>query len=211
MHKYVINDIWMSLKLSFNNFFWWVGLLVILFVFLIFHGDGNGVNQTSTSNFFVNNIDYFLYFCIVSIPLAFIQSVLIYLANRRYIIDLETGHITFPRSDVENSLLAIIVLAPYWNRMRTKTIHASEVENIYIDSKKWSTKSKMPYGFTAKGKPKYKTIQNIRYNVNIVGTFGSANLVFQERQKRDEVRNAIQQCVKKISGKNIDRKVSEFN
>jgi hypothetical protein len=40
--------------------------------------------------------------------IIFIQSILIYFANRRYIVDLKKGLITFPKSNIENSILAII-------------------------------------------------------------------------------------------------------
>lgn len=114
---------------------------------------------------------------------------------------------------MENSIFAIILLFPYWNLMRTMTVNANDIENIYIDTKRWSTKHKKYSGTTAKGKSKYtsETKRHVRYTINLAGTFGSANLQFLERQKRDEVRNAIQQCVKQHTGKNVDRKVAEFN
>ena len=91
--------------------------------------------------------------------------------------------------------------------------HFTEIENIYIDTKRWSTTRKVYNGRTASGKTKFKqkTVNHVSYDLNIVGTFGSAKLNFNDRQKRDEVRNALQQTAKKLFGKNIDRKVSEFN
>jgi len=204
MHKYVINDIWMALKLSSRNFF---GLIILIPVlsFLILMLLPEDAGQTLA--------EYLIYFSIAMVPVILIQSIFIYLANRRYVIDLETGMITFPRSDIENSILAIILIAPYWNLMRTITIHASEVENLYLDTKRWSETSQVSNGNTASGKPKTrsKTTKHVRYNINLAGTFGSANLDFLERQKRDEVRNAIQQCIKQHSNINIDRKIAEFN
>lgn len=77
--------------------------------------------------------------------------------------------------------------------MRTKTIHSSEIENLYLDTKKLNNSK-----------------NHIKYTINITGKFGSANLQFLDRQKRDEVRNAIQQSVKKFTNRNIDRKISEL-
>ena len=74
--------------------------------------------------------------------------------------------------------------------MRTKTVRCQEIENIYIDTKNKRNKR--------------------IFTINITGIFGSANLQFTDRQKRDEVRNAIQQCVKLHTGNNVDRKVAEF-
>ncbi len=206
MHTYTINDVWMALKLAFGNFFTW---MAFLWLPLIFFAPSVEANDELSKTI----VQYFFYFSIIVTPLILIQSIFIYLANRTYIVDLETGLITFPRSDIENSIMAIILLYPYWNLMRTMTINASEIENLYLDTKRWSTKHKVSNGTTAGGKTKYKTEtkNHVRYTINIAGTFGSANLQFLDRQKRDEVRNAIQQCVKQHSGKNIDRKVSEFN
>ena len=206
MHKYIINDVWMALKLSFGNFLGW---MAFLWLPLIFFAPG----VSSDDELARNIIRYFFYFSVVMTTLIFIQSILIYLANRKYIIDLETGLITFPRSDVENSIMAIVLLYPYWNLMRTMTINAREIENLYLDTKRWSTKHKVGNGTTAGGKTKFKTEtkKHVRYTINIAGTFGSANFQFLDRQKRDEVRNAIQQCVKQHSSINIDRKVAEFS
>lgn len=193
----------MALKLSSANFFTLIFLVWGILFFLEIAA------QQAAKDF----INYYFYFSIIITPIIFIQSIIIYFANRRYVVDLETGLITFPRSDIENSIMAIILFYPYWNLMRTKTIHAKEIENLYLDTKRWNTKHQVYSGQTSKGTSKYRTEtkNHIRYTINIVGTFGSANLQFLDRQKRDEVRNAIQQCVKEVSGKNIDRKVSEFN
>ncbi|GAB6070871.1 hypothetical protein JCM30760_19680 [Thiomicrorhabdus hydrogeniphila] len=206
MHKYVINDVWMALKLSSINFFVW---MLVLWGILIFFGAAINPADTEAKKLII----YFFYFSAVLTPIIFIQSIFIYFANRKYIVDLETGLITFPRTDIENSILEIILLYPYWNLMRTATIHATEVENLFLDTKRWSTKHKVANGATASGKTKYRTEtkKHVRYTINIAGKFGSANLQFLDRQKRDEVRNAIQQCVKQHSGINIDRKVAEFN
>lgn len=203
MHKYVIYDVWMSLRLSLKNFFYITMILVI--ISLIFFSFVKGI-----PDYF---IEKYIYWMIIIILLVFIQSMFIYFANRRYIIDLNTNLITFPRSDIENSIFAIIFLYPYWNLMRTITINVKDIENMYLDTKKWSTKHKINTGISADGKNKYKTETKnyVRYTLNIVGTFGSANLEFLSRQKRDEVRNAIQQSVNKCSNKNVDKKVAEFD
>lgn len=185
MEKYIIDDVWMALKLSLKNFFnWMIVLWIGLFVFgLVF-------NEINISN---NIINYMFYVSLVMTIIIFIQSIFIYYANKRYVINLTNGLITFPRSDIENSLLSILLLYPYWNLMRTKTIHSSEIENLYLDTKKLNNSK-----------------NHIKYTINITGKFGSANLQFLDRQKRDEVRNAIQQSVKKFTNRNIDRKISEL-
>lgn len=204
MHKYVINDIWMALKIASKNFFILMIILGVVFTVSINVLETNGYSSYK---------DLLKIIAICMGILIFIQSVVIYFANRRYIIDLNTGLVTFPRSDIENSIIAIIFLFPYWNLMRTLTVSANQIENIYIDTKRWTTSHQKTSGYSANGKPRYKneTTRHVRYTINITGTFGSANLQFLDRQKRDEVRNAIEQCVKVHSNKSIDRKVAEFN
>lgn len=179
MHRYDIRDIWMALRLSVKNFFFVsIGWLLLAYSFS-------------------PNI------VIVGVFLIFIQSIFIYLANSRYIIDTKEGFVMFPRSDIENSIIAIIMLFRYWNLMRTMTVSCSDIENIYVDTKRKIIKSK---GTNKKSASK----QQILYTINITGKFGSANLQFLDRQKRDEVRNAVQQCSRKYNRKNIDKKVAEF-
>ncbi len=204
MHRYVINDIWMALKIAFKNFF--ILMIILGLSFTI------GTNILDT-NEYSSYKDLLKIVAIAIGVLIFIQSVIIYFANRRYIIDLNTGLVTFPRSDIQNSILAIILLFPYWNLMRTLTINASQIENVYLDTKRWTTSYQKTSGYSDSGKPRYKneTTKHVRYTLNIAGTFGSANLQFLDRQKRDEVRNAIEQCVKLYSNKSIDKKVAEFN
>ena len=180
--------------------------LVIILLSIYFLINSNYIH---IDKFILENYPYILG---IIVFIVFIQSIIIYFANRRYIIDLDSGLITFPRSDIENSVIAILLLYPYWNLMRTITINAIDIENVYLDTKRWSTKHQVSNGATTDGAIKYKTEtkNHILYTINLTGTFGSANLQFLSRQKRDEVRNAIQQSVKLHNGRNIDRKVAEL-
>lgn len=149
----------------------------------------------------------------LGVALLFVQSTLIYFANRRYVIDLQSKSFSFPRSDMENSIFSILTLQPYWNLMRRKTLPLNEIENIYLDTQRWESTRKMSNGNDAKGRPKTKneSKRHVRYCLNISGPFGSANLSFLSRQKRDEVRNALEQSIKQSSGKKVDMKVAEFS
>lgn len=205
MRSYVIDDVWMALKLSLNNLFMW---LIIVWGMVFFTSMASGASEFDRSM-----TVYFRYFALFMTPIVIVQSIIIYLANRRYTVDLESGLITFPKSDVENSILEIVLLYPYWNLMRTKTIHAEEIENVYLDTKRWTTKSRAHAGTSSNGREKYvaKTKNHVRYAINIAGAFGSSKFEFLDRQKRDEVRNAIQQCLKKYGRENVDMKVSELS
>jgi hypothetical protein len=174
MHTYKIFDVWTALRLAVGNF---VYLAFPLWILVLGFYPAL-IGAALIANGFIA-----------------LQSLIIYRANRKYTIDLDAGSVTFPRSDLENSLIAIILLFPYWNLMRSKTILCRDIENMYLDTKR-----------SQRGKK-----STVVYGLNIVGRFGSAHLQFISRQKRDEVRNAISVGVKSVSGKGIDRKVSEFS
>ena len=93
-------------------------------------------------------------------------------------------------------LIDIITFKPFRDLSRTRTIQTSQIQDMYLDTKRNKN-------------DKNKTI-SIRYNLNITGEFGSFALTFTTRQKRDEVRNALKNCIKIATGKNIDKKVAEF-
>lgn len=189
MANYEVQDVWMALTLAFKNFVYASLTILVLSLFGL----------------------AFLLPLLVIVP---VQSVFIYLANRRYSINNSEGTFTFPRSDIENSISDIVLVAPYWNLLRTKTVPLVDIENLYLDTKRFTTnKLFVPNnkdGSRSKragaGKKKH-----VRYTLNVTGSFGSANLQFLDRQKRDELRNALSQSVKQATGRNVDRKVAEFS
>ena len=124
MHKYEIYDVWMALKLSLKNFFSLILFLSLITVGLFFLATYNNRKIDDIT------IEKYTYVMIIAIFIIFLQSIIIYFANRKYIIDLDTNLITFPRSDIENSILAIVFLYSYWNLMRTITINSNEIENM---------------------------------------------------------------------------------
>lgn len=191
MKNYVIRDVWMALSLAGKNALYGLVLLGVL-AFLGFP------------------------YAVPLGALVAVQSVIIYFANRRYYIDNEAGTFTFPRSDIENRIFHILLLAPYWNLMRTRTVSLSDIENIYLDTQRWTSKRQKLFVPTNKDGSSSRhgsTVnkKHIRYTLNITGSFGSANLQFLSRQKRDELRNALQQSIKNASGRNVDKKVAEFS
>ena len=184
----IVRDVWHALLLAGKNIFW--GGIVVFFV-----SSGNLELLTTLA------------------LVLLVQSIVIYRANSKYTIDIENNHFIFPRSDIENSIFQILIGAKYWNLMRTNSVALSEIDNIYIDTKRWETKTRKQVGNYKDGKQRYGNVtkKHVRFRINVTGSFGSANLSFLDRQKRDEVRSALQVAVKKTTGKNIDRKVSEFS
>lgn len=160
-----VRDIWYGLKLSAMNFcrLFFLSLGFGIIAILIFN-----VNEALV-------ISLFAVFTILLI----IQAVLIYFKNSTYKID-ENGFVTFPRSDIENSILQIIIFAKYWNLMRSRTVHISEVGNIYINN------------------------EDNNINLDVSGTFGSARFEFSTKQKRNEIRNMLSSAKSNRYNINID-------
>lgn len=192
MNKIVVMDIWTALSVTFKDFC----TVIVAISFTVF--TAYVLVDFETINF----VGYLKETMIYASPFIVLKLLLVYWANKKYVIDHENKTFTFPRTDMENSIIAIILFFPYFNMMRRKTISFSEIDNFYLDTKRWSTDG------VGKGSKKKK---HVRYNLNVVGSFGSANLEFLSRQKRDEVRNGIARAVKEVTNKNVDSKVAEFN
>lgn len=178
-HIYKTKDVWTAIKFSAKNF---IDALIIMSV-LSFVGLSAGGATLETIKY--------TEFSIIGILL--IMMVIQYQQNSAYTIDLNTGKITFPATDVETSFWHVIFLVPYWNLLRTKTVDASEIEGLYLDSNRTGLENTTGL-----------------FNLSVVGTFGSAKLEFVDRQKRDEVRNAIIQAVRKFRSDDLAFQVAEL-
>ena len=165
---YVIKDIYAGLGLAKGNLFllWFISFVVSMIFLLIMKIPFKTVCIYDT----IFNV------------VILLQSILIYLCNSSYKIN-KDGYVTFPKSDIENSIFQIIICAPYWNLMRTRTVHISEIENIYL---------------TGAGSN----------NLDVAGTFGSVRFEFSDKQKRNEVRNALARAAKTFSNINLDNSVN---
>ncbi|VYT01306.1 hypothetical protein [Campylobacter ureolyticus] len=141
-----------------------------------------------------------------------IVSIIVFCTNLKYSVDLDSRKINLPASNVKvkssflkNLLYSFLVLlcliTPLilfvWIPLCKRTsIDLEEVENVYVDTKNWSS---------GKGKDKKNYT---RYNVYVVGTFGSAHIEFDSRLERDEFRNAVRQGINYCKNPN-NRKMDE--
>lgn len=167
---YNIKDVWFGLKLSFSNFFtlFFINSGLTILAFLIFK----------------INILFVMIYLIISTIIFFIQSVIIYFKNSRYFINVDKNEVVFPKSDIENSVLEILVFAPYWNLMRSKIVQISDIQNIYINA------------------------EDEAINLDVTGTFGSCRFIFSTKQKRNEVRNALVNSVEIVTSRSVDTSVN---
>lgn len=148
----IINDIWPALGLAFKNFFY--AVLISLIVSYIF---------------------FSIYLFIFLVIIFLVQSIRIYLINSKYEIDIEKKEFIFPRADIENSIIEIILLARYWNLMRKKAIKLADIEKTHISSYRGQW-----------------------YFLIVTGQFGSFQLEFLSKQKRDEVKSALDKYSKEL-------------
>ncbi len=225
MKKYVVKDVFLGLKLAFSHIIHTMIFVAIgLFVFAVIK---QPKLANSSKNHWENN-DNIHYIIIAVIGIIAIQSLLIYFANSRYTVDFKNKKFIFPRSDVENSILAILFCVPYFNLMRTQSIDFEALEQVYLDREYQRGTSKVNWfsnSKAAKAKklraiiyfflksifyPWWRKRINTRYNLNILGEFGSAHLQFSSRQKRDELRNNLNKAIRS-TGRKQDRKIAEFD
>lgn len=99
------------------------------------------------------------------------------------VIDKKEGTLTFPAADVENTVIDILTFRSFFNLARTETLKLSAVRDITNDTKRTSAGA--------------ERIQQDRYGVNIMGIFGSRQIPFNSKQKRDEFRSAIAHITKR--------------
>lgn len=85
------------------------------------------------------------------------------------VIDAERSELSFPASDVENSLLDIITLKRLFHHGRRESLRLASIETVMNETR----------------------ARRGHYAVNVAGSFGSRQFVFNSKQKRDEFRAAI--------------------
>ncbi|TMO47080.1 hypothetical protein CWC25_02180 [Pseudoalteromonas sp. S4389] len=104
-------------------------------------------------------------------------------------IDLDS--FSFPASDVENSVLDIITLKKLRNMMSRTTIRLSEIRALNNEKSRRASRNLFA---GQKGVPRMKDV----WLLNISGDFGSQQLEFNSKQKRDECRSMLfTACYKK--------------
>ena len=103
------------------------------------------------------------------------------------VIDLSEGTLSFAAEDIENTFWEIITLKQFFNHWQRISIPLNEILRIDNDTLK-----------LGKGKNTVK-----HYGLNISGTFGSQQIVFTKKQKRDECRALLAHVFKKILNGNI--------
>lgn len=105
--------------------------------------------------------------------------------------NLENDTFSFPASDVENSIAEIVTLRPLFNLAKRNSYKISEINALNNETKRWTTKSENSQGHS-------ETKQHVKWLLNISGDFGSQQLEFDSKQKRDECRAMLSSAKKKM-------------
>lgn len=95
------------------------------------------------------------------------------------LIDAGTSELSFPASDVENSLLDIITLKRFFGHGQRESLRLASIESVMNE-----TRAKRGH-----------------YAVNVAGSFGSRQFSFDSKQKRDEFRAAIDWAAKQTGAR----------
>ncbi len=115
--------------------------------------------------------------------------------------DIENNTFSFPASDVENSIVEILTLKPLVDFAKRNSYAISEINSLNNETKRWSTKSKDNEGKT-------KTKQHVQWLLNISGDFGSQQLEFTSKQKRDECRAMLSSAKKKMGSSFVSNDIN---
>lgn len=95
------------------------------------------------------------------------------------VIDAGKSEISYPASDVETGLIAILTLKRFFGHGRRERLRLSSIEGVMNETR------------TRRG----------HYAVNIAGSFGSRQLVFDSKQKRDEFRAAVDWGMQRVGSR----------
>jgi hypothetical protein len=183
-----VKDIWLALKLFTKIIATTIFYVCIFYIFL-----GN-------LNIMMQIISAFLIICCCVFAIkVFINY------NKGIVVSSEENMISLPATDVENSIIDIITLRKFRNYAKRIEIPISEIDKAWLDRKRKTVSYIDNSGKKSKVKKKTITI----YTINIAGAFGSQNIEFSSRQKRDEFRSALSICAKDLGlkikvGSNID-------
>jgi hypothetical protein len=195
MQIYVIKDVWLTVKVL-SQIFITILFFFAIFFSLLYYGINQMEIEESQKFEYINIAVIILDFLLV---VFYIRTFLTF--NQGYVIDIEHEFFSFPATDVENKFFDIFTLKRLRDYAKIKKVKFSEITDIYIDTKK-----------VRRYNPKTKRYrQEPIYTLNIVGTFGSSNLEFSSRQKRDEVRGILIKAARDKSIRIKDRKVAEFS
>lgn len=171
--RIVVVDIWEALSTVFG------GLLIFMFI-----------------NYYIS----FLLSPLVGIASGyiFLSSLLIFIIplvktwraySHGYDVNLTQKTFSFPASDVENSIWEILTMKSLRNLMHRETLKLEDIEALNNETKY----------------PKKNEDTNIKgkkvYAVNVSGRFGSRQMVFNSKQKRDEFRALLNRSVRNLNGK----------
>jgi hypothetical protein len=85
------------------------------------------------------------------------------------VIDADNAELSFPATDVENSVLDILTLRRFFDNARRETVRLASVESVMNETR----------------------ARRGHYAVNVSGNFGSRQFTFDSKQKRDEFRAAL--------------------
>lgn len=175
---YDIQNISVAWSIALGNFAGVAGVAFILGVFVVGGVFGFG-------------------FIVTMLVLAGIQSRYIFQANRRYYIDVDKNLMTFPKSGSEYSSAEMIRLIPYWDLMKTQTIAIDAIDEVLVDTERWTTKTKDSESGDV------KTTKHVVYNLVLSGSFGTSKFKFKSGEKRNEISHAICSAVKEVTGREL--------
>ncbi|HYC42785.1 MAG TPA: hypothetical protein VEB70_07340 [Noviherbaspirillum sp.] len=114
------------------------------------------------------------------------------------LIDVENDLVSLAGSELDNSILDIVTLKAARNMAKRDVFPLSEVEGVFCQTRRWSEKVNGSNG-------RSRTVQRVKYGLNLTGLFGSRNIEFSSKQKRDECRSALLTSTKSIrNAPNID-------
>lgn len=112
--------------------------------------------------------------------------------NLGIIVSFEDKTFSFPASDVENNVIDIITFKQFRDLSKREILNLAEIEALANETKRWTTSN-------TNSKGKKTTKKHVSFLLNVSGDFGSRQLEFDSKQKRDECRAMLNNAKKKLN------------
>jgi hypothetical protein len=172
--KRTISDIWEAVRVT-------TGVVSIIFLYCSVFVAAISIVIFGRINFF----SYIAVFALTAVSFPFVRNV--WNSYKRGIeFDFKEETLVFPASDIENSFYEIVTFKSFFDLGKVEKLNFKDIEGFTNETRRSvSSANRLNEG---------------KFSVNIVGSFGSRKLVFNSKQKRDEFRNLITRALKINSG-----------
>ncbi|HPG31412.1 MAG TPA: hypothetical protein PLQ81_11555 [bacterium] len=115
----------------------------------------------------------------------------------KYIIDSKYDYFEYPRIGIARFISTLCKLFNI-KFLENKRIKLSEIEGIYLTTRKWSSEEKIQTTTNKNRETRYVTKKHVQYDLTLMGDFGSLEFKFDNKNLRDKLCNDIEKLAEDL-------------